>query len=282
MKRIVVAAVMGAVMMLGLGAQPPKHEHGGATPAQSPAASAFEKLKALAGRWEGQAAHGTESFPGTATYRVSGAGSAVVETLFPGSEHEMETVYVLSGDAIEMTHYCAMGNQPRMRAKPGAGATTLEFECIGVGNCPSDDAPAMRSLKMTLDGDDHLAAEWGMYEGGKQTETARFDLKRVKAGDGEFDTWYVITLKHGSSWTSEVTPEVETMQKAHLANIDALKARGVLKLAGPFADRSGGMMVVQASSAEDAVGLLKDDPAVQSGRLVPDVRPWMVRRGDIR
>jgi hypothetical protein len=40
-------------------------------------------------------------------YRVTGAGSAVVETLFPGTPHEMVTVYHARKGVLCMTHYCA-------------------------------------------------------------------------------------------------------------------------------------------------------------------------------
>ena len=52
-----------------------------------------------------------------ARYAVTAAGSAVVETVFPGTEHEMVTVYHADGSDLVLTHYCMEGNQPRMRAK---------------------------------------------------------------------------------------------------------------------------------------------------------------------
>ena len=46
--------------------------------------------------------------------RTTGGGSAVTETLFPGTAHEMMSVYHMDGDDLVLTHYCAGGNQPRM------------------------------------------------------------------------------------------------------------------------------------------------------------------------
>ena len=48
-------------------------------------------------------------------YKLTGAGSALVETQFPGTGHEMVSVYHLDGDDLRMTHYCAAGNQPRVK-----------------------------------------------------------------------------------------------------------------------------------------------------------------------
>src|SRR5690349_8537960 len=63
-----------------------------AAPAASSAAvAAFERVSALAGDWA--LADAGAAGPVTATYRVTGAGSAVIETLFPGAPEEMVSVY---------------------------------------------------------------------------------------------------------------------------------------------------------------------------------------------
>ena len=59
------------------------------------ASAAFARLKALEGEWTGTGGHrGEAKDPTTVLYKVTGAGSAVVETLFPGTPHEMVTVVV--------------------------------------------------------------------------------------------------------------------------------------------------------------------------------------------
>ncbi|MCK7511304.1 MAG: hypothetical protein MZV70_49445 [Desulfobacterales bacterium] len=54
------------------------------------------------------------------TYRITANGSVVLETLFPGTDHEMLTLYHLDNDRLGLTHYCAMGNQPRMELDPSS------------------------------------------------------------------------------------------------------------------------------------------------------------------
>lgn len=55
--------------------------------AQQPAASAFDRLKSLAGEWiDTDGAFGMKGQVAV-TYRVTGAGSAVVETLFAGGSN---------------------------------------------------------------------------------------------------------------------------------------------------------------------------------------------------
>ncbi len=81
-------------------------------------ATAFGQLKSLAGDWEG-----TYEWTGTgaggsmtATYSLSGNGSAVVETLTMGGVPGMTSVYHLDGADLRMTHFCAAQNQPRLKA----------------------------------------------------------------------------------------------------------------------------------------------------------------------
>ena len=77
--------------------------------------AAMNKLKSLAGEWS-KPADG-ESPASTIVYSVTSGGSAVREIMFPGTGHEMTNLYHLDGTSIICTHYCAMGNQPRMSAK---------------------------------------------------------------------------------------------------------------------------------------------------------------------
>ena len=74
----------------------------------------FEQLKQLDGKWEGSVGMGGKAEKIEATYHVTAGGSAVVETLFPGTPHEMVSVYTDNGGKLSMTHYCMMGNQPKM------------------------------------------------------------------------------------------------------------------------------------------------------------------------
>jgi hypothetical protein len=49
--------------------------------------------------------------------KTSGRGSVVHATLFPGQPQEMDSVYNVDGPHLVMTHYCALGNQPRLKAE---------------------------------------------------------------------------------------------------------------------------------------------------------------------
>jgi len=89
---------------------------------------------------------------------------------------------------------------------------------------------------------------------------------------------YLVFLMRGDKWTPEVTPELEELQKRHLANIGKLHAEGKLLLAGPFTDNGvlRGIFVLKADSLEQAKDYCNSDPSVQAGRLKVDVLPWTV------
>src|SRR5579859_4783906 len=88
------------------------------------AKAAFARLKTLAGEWKVAETNGVHAqHDGKITYRVTAAGSTVMETFFPGSDHEMVSMYHLDGDELVLTHYCAAGNQPRMKLDRQASTT---------------------------------------------------------------------------------------------------------------------------------------------------------------
>jgi hypothetical protein len=144
----------------------------------------FDRFKALAGEWtatgQGDAPDGSK-----VSYRVTAAGSAVVETVFVGSPHEMVTVYRLDGGRLRLTHYCALGNQPGMVALPGGGAAdVVEFDLDQLGNGdPSRDAH-MHHAKFEFLSPDRLKTSWTMWKAGKAEGAVTIDLARSTKPDG--------------------------------------------------------------------------------------------------
>ena len=101
--------------------------------AETAADHMFERLKGLAGDWEGtfEWSNGrTDSGKLKATYYLTGNGSALVENLVMGGSPMMTTVYHLDGAELRMTHYCAARNQPRLKASQideSSGAIGFSF-----------------------------------------------------------------------------------------------------------------------------------------------------------
>lgn len=143
-----------------------------------PASAAFERFKALAGEWVA-AEDGEMSKKGdlVARYAVTAAGSAVVETVFPGSPHEMVTVYHADGRDLVLAHYCMEGNQPRMRAKDPQG-TRFDFAYDGGTNIDPRRDRHMHSAWVSLLGADEIQSEWTELAEGKTVLVAKMHLLR--------------------------------------------------------------------------------------------------------
>ncbi len=138
----------------------------------------WEFLKTLSGEWQGTA----EGQPGTAklTYRVVSNGSALMETMVTPDKTEMITMYHPDGAGLVVTHYCAAGNQPRMRSGPVApDAKKIAFKFESVTNLASADAGHMRELAVSSPDRDHLVQEWTFRDKGKDSTTV-FHWTRVK------------------------------------------------------------------------------------------------------
>lgn len=135
-------------------------------------------IKRLAGEWVQVGDDGALSNRVVTSYRVTAGGSAVLEILFPGTDHEMLTVYHQDGDDLVLTHYCVMGNQPRMRAKKDAPEGTLVFECFDVMNTKSHDDKHMHKGVVRIEGEDRLQSTWYSVERGETVYKAEFKLAR--------------------------------------------------------------------------------------------------------
>lgn len=141
---------------------------------------AYKQLKGLAGEWEGSVMK--SDGPATkVTYRVTANGHTLVETLFPGSNHEMISMYHLDQGRLVLTHYCAMGNQPRMALDPArSSAKELIFDFTGGGNLDAGRDPHVHSGRIRFPETDRLEAEWYVFSEGKLAGTNSFFLKRSR------------------------------------------------------------------------------------------------------
>jgi hypothetical protein len=138
--------------------------------------AAFEKLKSLVGTWEAE-----KDMKATVVYRLTAGGSTLMETIAPGTDHEMVTMYSVDKGELILTHYCVMGNQPRMKAEKSDKADVIRFACTtGGGNMSCDTDGHMHSAVFTFADADTVTSVWTMRRGGKDDHSARFELKRKK------------------------------------------------------------------------------------------------------
>jgi hypothetical protein len=140
--------------------------------------AAFEKLKGLAGEWHGTEGEKDKGHPAAVTYRTTSGGSAVMETLFPGSDHEMVTLYHLDGDKLVLTHYCMLANQPKMALTGKSTADELVFDFAGGSNVRPMKDMHMHSLRLRFENKDAITTEWDMFDAGQKVDSKKFFLTR--------------------------------------------------------------------------------------------------------
>jgi hypothetical protein len=138
----------------------------------------FERIKDLAGIWQGTSKHGKKTEETTVLYQVTSGGQAVTETLSPGTPHEMISVYYDQGGKLTMTHYCMLPNRPVLEVKKST-PKALELD-LAASNTIGPQEHHMRSLSITWKGPDKLTQKWTSWKEGKPSDTATIALTRVK------------------------------------------------------------------------------------------------------
>jgi hypothetical protein len=148
-----------------------------AAPATNPS---LEKLKALAGTWVEADKDGKPTDKVVSVIKVTAAGSAVHETLFPDSPMEMVSIYHLDKGELVMTHYCALGNQPRMKADPKSPSNQIKWVFAGGTNLDPAKDMHMHSGVLTIIDADHIEFAGEAWENGKPSETHCGCMKLVR------------------------------------------------------------------------------------------------------
>jgi hypothetical protein len=140
--------------------------------AQSDAAKAFEKMKLLAGTWEGKSSDGHAV---SDRFEVTSAGGSLMSEL--NAEEPMTSMFYLDGNTLMMTHFCPSKNQPRMKATVSPDGSTITFDFLDATNLATAETGHMHRAIYILVGPDALAEEWTWRQNGKETKD-HFELHR--------------------------------------------------------------------------------------------------------
>jgi hypothetical protein len=158
--------------------------HGDSKPAPKlpapPTNVALEKMKKLAGTWVAADRDGKPTEQVVSIIKVTAGGSAVHETLFPGQPHEMVSVYTADGADLIMTHYCVLGNQPRMKADPKSPSNQIVFRFAGGTNLNPAKDKHMHEATLTIVGDDRIEVNGTGWENGAPAKEMCCGLKLVR------------------------------------------------------------------------------------------------------
>lgn len=92
------------------------------------------------------------------------------------------------------------------------------------------------------------------------------------------DLRFVVFHMPGPKWISGKTLFDQPCVREHVEHYRKFLEAGKLAQGGPHIDsRGGGMMIPAAGVSEEEVATYAaEDPAVKSGRLLAEVRPWLI------
>jgi hypothetical protein len=157
--------------------------------AQSDAQKSFDKLKTLAGSWEGHVITTPPmdgmDMPNVITMRVTSRGNALVHEMKavgtpddPTKYDHPLTMFYLDNDRLLLTHYCDAGNRPRMAARTSPDGKTLEFDFLDIAG--STKYGHMQHAVFTVVDANHHTEDWTYMMPGDKPVVAHFDLQRAK------------------------------------------------------------------------------------------------------
>jgi hypothetical protein len=153
-------------------------------PATSDAQKIFEKMKTLAGSWQGNMTTtpqvaGTEGKLVQIALRVTSSGNALMhEMTVTGMPDDPLTMFYVEGERLLLTHYCDAGNRPRMEGKISADGKILEFDFIDLVG--GNQKGHMHHAVFTMIDADHHTEDWTYMLPGDKPLRAHFDLQRAR------------------------------------------------------------------------------------------------------
>jgi hypothetical protein len=159
--------------------------------AQSDAQKTFDKMKNLAGNWQGpvttqpKIAEMGEGTLTEVTLRVESRGNSLVHEMkaankaddWMRNDHPV-TMFYVDNDKLTLTHYCDAGNRPRMVARSSPDGKTVEFDFLDVSG--STASGHMQHALFTIIDANHHTEDWTYMMPGDKPVRAHIDLQRVQ------------------------------------------------------------------------------------------------------
>ena len=141
---------------------------------------AFERMKQLVGNWEGSMDMGKETMKMKASYKLTAAGSALVETFHEGTPHEMVSVWHDNKNKkLTMTHYCAEHNQPKLVFQE-MDNNQLTMDLVTDGEIDVANEGHIHSAAILFEGDDRMTHKWTSFKNGKKDMVVKISFNRVQ------------------------------------------------------------------------------------------------------
>ena len=151
---------------------------------QSGAQRSFDKLKTLAGSWDGLVSTfppqaDIEGKPMHVSLRVTSMGNALMhEANSSARPDDPITMLYLDGDRLLLTHYCDAGNRPRMTGAMSPDGKTVEFDFLDLSG--GTQYGHMHHAVFTFIDANHHLEDWTYMMPGDKPVHAHVDLQRTK------------------------------------------------------------------------------------------------------
>ena len=139
----------------------------------------WARLKTLIGSWQRADASTPASKAFRIRYRLISSDTALVEEFGDPARQVTQTVFHPDGDRLLATHYCAQGNQPRLRLRAGPASDVLVFEFLDATNLQHAGDSHLVRLTLRWRDADHLVRE-EVYAANGRAEAATLTLERTR------------------------------------------------------------------------------------------------------
>ena len=119
----------------------------------------LNRIKALQGKWKSTTSmFGKKNEVVFTEYAVTAGGSAVIETIFPGTPNEMISMYYDDDNGkLAMTHYCMMRNRPHF-SLAHSDDDKIKLDVTKVEGLKSKDEPHMGAITLRIVDKDHFSS----------------------------------------------------------------------------------------------------------------------------
>jgi len=158
---------------------------------QSDAQKSFERLKTLAGAWEGPVTVApptpemSSDKPVHVSLRVTSRGNALVHEMQEagtppdaGNYDHPVTMMYLDGERLDLVHYCDAGNRPRLVARQSSDGKKVEFDFLDLSG--GNQYGHMYHAVFTIIDATHHLEDWTFLMPGDKPMHAHFDLHKAK------------------------------------------------------------------------------------------------------
>ena len=100
----------------------------------------------------------------------------------------------------------------------------------------------------------------------------------ARAGQGrEWTTYYAVRMDPGQLWDPARPAREQAFWDGHARHMDALFELGAVVLGGPYADRTGSLVIVRARDLRHAREMFRDDPwTVHDVLVAGEVKAWTI------